>query len=325
MDVLVFAGTGDVLEANPDVGSVIEITERPTVAQHVALLTRIRRRYDLALSLAPGDRPSLYAWIAGRQRVGLLLGGRKHRWKRALMTGWAPFDNLNTHTVLMHLALADLLGIDRAYEVIVNWKSEHAAQVDALLECADSPLAVLHTFPKFNYKMWRTEGWIEAARWLTARGYRIALTGGNEQSELAYIAEVTRLMPRNVVNLAGRLSLCAAANLVSRARVYVGLDTAMTHIAAALGVPTVALYGPSNPVKWGPWPRGHASDANPWRRCGSQRVGNVTLLQGTQGCVPCMVEGCERHIASFSDCLQQMPAARVIVAIENALADAPLI
>jgi heptosyltransferase-3 len=47
----------------------------------------------------------------------------------------------------------------------------------------------------------------------------------------------------------------------------------------------------------------------------------VTLLQGIQSCVPCLVEGCERNIASFSDCLQQLPAARVVAAMEASIGD----
>ncbi|MCI3953940.1 MAG: hypothetical protein K0R53_3440, partial [Burkholderiales bacterium] len=48
---------------------------------------------------------------------------------------------------------------------------------------------------------------------------------------------------------------------------------------------------------------------------------NVTLLQGLASCAPCLNEGCERNIASFSDCLQELPASRVIAAIAAALED----
>jgi heptosyltransferase-3 len=183
------------------------------------------------------------------------------------------------------------------------------------------PLAVLHTFPKYNYKMWHRDGWIEITRWLSARGLRLALTGSGDAEEIAYVDDLARAMPAGTINAAGKLTLGASACLVSRARIYVGPDTAMTHVAAALGTPTVALYGPTNPVKWGPWPRGHAPQSNPWERCGSQRVGNLVLLQGPGVCVPCHLEGCERNIRSYSDCLQQLPAARVIAAIEQLLAE----
>jgi heptosyltransferase-3 len=50
---------------------------------------------------------------------------------------------------------------------------------------------------------------------------------------------------------------------------------------------------------------------------GTQRVNNVVLLQGGGDCVPCMLEGCERHIASLSDCLQDLPVKNVIAEIQQ--------
>lgn len=320
IDVLVFEGTQGMLIANPDVRQIISVSERPGLVRHLALLARLLRRYDLALSLVPGDRPTLYAFVAGKWRAGLLLDTPKEHWKRRLLDRWVPFDNLNTHTVRMHLALTGILGIPPCSEVVVSWSADEKQQVDTLLGGQKPrPLAVLHPYPKFNYKMWHRQGWLEIARWLAARGFQIVLSGSEDAAELAHIADLARDMPPDTINAAGRLSFGASAQLVSRARIYVGPDTALTHVAAALGVPTIALFGPSNPVKWGPWPRDHASDTNPWQRCGSQRAGNVTLLQGAGSCVPCLLEGCDRTIASFSDCLQQLPVARVIAAIRDAV------
>jgi heptosyltransferase-3 len=115
--------------------------------------------------------------------------------------------------------------------------------------------------------------------------------------------------------MAGKLSLAESAFLISRAKCYVGPDTALTHVAAALGTPTVALFGPSNPVKWGPWPRGYNADSNPYQMRGTQHVGNVVLLQGEGDCVPCMEEGCDRRITSLSACLQGMPVEKVVAAL----------
>jgi heptosyltransferase-3 len=222
----------------------------------------------------------------------------------------------------MHLALADALGIPRCADVVAAWSAEDEKQVDTLPGLdGPRPLAVLHPFPKYNYKMWHRDGWIEIASWLDARGFRLALTGSSDAEELAYVEGIARAMPAGTINAAGKLTLGASSCLVSRARIYIGPDTAMTHIAAALGTPTVALYGPTNPVKWGPWPRGHPPDANPWQRCGSQRVGNVVLLQGLGACVPCHLSGCERNIRSYSDCLQQLPPARVIAALRELTGD----
>jgi heptosyltransferase-3 len=134
------------------------------------------------------------------------------------------------------------------------------------------------------------------------------------------VARIFEQLPPDAINLAGRLSLSQSACLLSRARLYVGPDTVMTHIAAAVGAPSVALFGPSNPVKWGPWPQGYAQAQNPYRRRGTQSVGRVTLLQGPGECVPCMEEGCERNIRSLSACLQNLGSQEVIAAARALLA-----
>ena len=320
VDALVFDGTQGVIAGNRDLRRVITVPERPGVLAHLSFMLGILRRYDVALSVLHGDRPTLYAWLAGRWRAGLLNATRKESWKQAFLDRWLPFDNRNTHTVRMNLALAGVLGIAPRPEVVVSWSEAETREADALLAGAGSaPLAVLHPYPKFNYKMWHRAGWLAAAAWLAARGHRVVLTGGPDPDEVAYVADLARGMPAGTLNFAGKLSLGAAGCILSRAACYIGPDTAMTHVAAALGVPTVALYGPTDPVKWGPWPKDHGAATNPWQRVGSQSVGKVRLVQGDTPCTPCMLEGCERNIESTSDCLQQLPAARVIAAMESAL------
>jgi heptosyltransferase-3 len=243
---------------------------------------------------------------------------RKESWKKKLLQHWLPFDDLDTHTVRTNLALADKIGASRRGDVVVAWSPNDERSAKQFVD-NEKPFAVLHTYPKFNYKMWHAAGWAEVARCLAAKGIRVVLSGGNDARELAYVEEVARSMPVGTTNTAGKLTLGASASLVSRAQIYVGPDTAMTHIATALGVPTIALYGPTNCVKWGPWPKGHAVESNPWRRLGTQRRANVVLLQGPGACVPCHLEGCDRHTESYSDCLQQLSATQVIAAIETML------
>jgi heptosyltransferase-3 len=101
------------------------------------------------------------------------------------------------------------------------------------------------------------------------------------------------------------------------AQVYVGPDTSITHLAAASGCPTVALYGPTDPRLWGPVP---ASGLDPmWAAAPAagtiQRRGNVWLVQNPLPCLPCQNEGCERHILSFSRCLDELPPAQVMCAV----------
>ena len=319
IDVLVFAGTEGFVAGNRDVHRVLTVPERPRFREHLGLASRLVRRYDLALSLLPGDRPTLYAWLAGKRRAGLLEPTAKARWKRRLLDAWIAFDDRDTHTVRMYLALLHAVGVAATAEVSAAWTEADSTLAAELLAPLHGALyAVMHPYPKFEYKKWTTEGWIAVAQWLIARGFKVVLTAGPAADECAYVGEIARRIP-DALNLSGKLTLGATARVVSRAAVYVGPDTAITHAAAALGVPTVALYGPTNPVKWGPWPPGQSPDENPWLRVGSQAGRHVRLVQGSGPCVPCAQEGCERHIASSSDCLTGLPAARVIAAIEDVL------
>lgn len=311
---LVFADTAAVLAANADLDAVLTVARRPGAREHLRLLRSLWRHYDLAFSTGSGDRPTLYACIAGRRRVGMVGAERKHWWKRRLLTAWQPFDDLGTHTVVMNLRLADLAGVDRAYEVVAGWSGEDAAHVRRAIP--EPRYAVLHVHPMFVYKAWHAAGWAALGRWIDERGLRIVLTGSAAAEELAEIERLLPALPAGTRNVAGQLSLAQSACLLSAAELYVGPDTVITHAAAALGTPTVALFGPSNPVKWGPWPKGCRADPSPYRLRGSQRVGNVFLVQGEGDCVPCMQEGCDRHIRSLSACLQQLPAARVIAAAQ---------
>jgi heptosyltransferase-3 len=246
-------------------------------------------------------------------------GSKKERWKQYLLTRWATFEHVDRHTVLTNLGLADLLGIKRNYEVVAAWNSSDEISVAGALpfDIRAENFAVLHMSPKFSYKMWQRDGWTELAKWLAENGIRTVLTGSSDPVELTYVEQIYRSMPSTAVNMAGKLSIAESAFLISRAKYYVGPDTALTHMAAALGTPTVALFGPSNPVKWGPWPKGYEEFCNPYRMKGTQRVNNVVLVQGEGDCVPCLEEGCDRHNASLSDCLQKLPVVKVIAAIRD--------
>ena len=325
LDMLVFEDTATVLDENPDIARVIAVPRRAGFSARVNELRGLWRRYDLALAPLATDRARLYAWAAGRQRVGMVVPGLKDRAKTLLLDRHIEFDDFDTHSVAMGLRLAKMIGITPCYEVVPPGIA--ADGLDALLArlapSGGQGFAVLHPYPKFTYKMWTQPAWIALAVWLQQRGLGVVFTGGSEPAELAYVAAIARALPTGplTLNLAGTLTLGASAELIRRACLYVGPDTAVTHIAAATGTPTAALFGPSNPVKWGPWPKGWTSGDSPWQRRGSGRHGNVFLLPGPGDCVPCMLEGCQRNILSRSDCLDQLAAAAVIAAAEAMLAE----
>jgi len=315
VDMLVFEGTQEAVTANPDVRRVWTIAERSAIGPHVALLCSLWRRYDLAVSVLAGDRPTFHAWLAGRHCVGTLVPDNKSWWKRRLLNHWVPFDNLHTHTVAMNLRLLEPLGITPHGTPVVSWTEEDEQSVCALFPAMRNaqPYAVLHVSPKFAYKTWTVDGWVMLGQWLIDRGLIVAVTGV-ESAEQSYCDQIIRRLPK-AVDLIGRVTLPVLGCLLNHAALYVGTDTAVSHMAAAVGVPSVVLFGPSNPVKWGPWPKDFPATArSPWHKHGSQRQGNVLLLQGEGECVPCLAEGCDRHVESLSDCLQRLSVHRVIQA-----------
>ena len=311
IDLLVFKGTEGILAGNPDIDRIVVVPG----AGHWRFARQLWRKYDLAISTSPSDRPTLYAWLAGKIRIGVMTAGFKSAWKRALLHACVPFDNLDLHTVVQNLLLADLLGLPRRFETPIAWSAQDEASVSEVFPgFGHGKYAVLHLYPKFTYKMWQLDQWQALARWLNERDLTVVLTGSGDAEEKNYVSRFAASLSPSPVNLAGRLDFSQLALLLQRAALYVGPDTVTTHLAAAMGAPTVALFGSSNPVKWGPWPRGIEAEQSPYGLRGTQSAGNVVLVQGAGACVPCLQEGCARHVASESVCLQMLPAAAVIAA-----------
>lgn len=316
IDMLVFQGTEGVLEHNPDIRRVITVARRASLKQRVLDARHIWRQYDLACAAMASDRAGFYCWFAGRKRIGIVLPAGKSWFKRILLNRLAIDHNPALHIVQSGLSLMPLLDIPACPEVVapgIGHQPEQLARLERhLAPTAGKPYAVLHLYPMYTYKMWHVEGWIALIDWLRTRGYAVVLTGGPAPAEVAYASDISTRAGGEIVNLAGQLSLGESAEVIRRAQLFVGPDTSASHIAAATGTPTIALFGPSNPVRWGPWPKGWSEPGSPWKLAGSGRHGNVYLLQGTGGCVPCKLEGCEAHIHSWSDCLLMLDANRVI-------------
>lgn len=322
IDMLVFSGTEDVVTANPDIRRVLTVPPRASVRESLTMLVQIWRRYDLALSVLPGDRPVFYAWAGGRPSVATVTPERKSWWKRLLLDGQESFDNCDAHTVVMNLRLLTLLGVPAIATPVVTWAPEDEVAVRSVFPGMEESgrYAVLHVTPKFVYKAWTVSGWVMLGRWIRDCEVKVVVVEGTSAAERVTVAQILEELPSDVINLTGRVTLRALGSILSRAALYVGTDTAVTHMAAALGIPTVALFGPSNPVKWGSWPSDWPADSpSPWRKVGSQRQSNVYVLQGDGDCVPCLHEGCGRHVNSVSDCLQQLPVSWVIEVAEQLL------
>jgi lipopolysaccharide heptosyltransferase III len=311
IDALVFEDTADILAGNPDLSGVVTMPVRPTAFEGLRLAARLWRQYDLAISTQCGDRPTFFTIIAGRNRVAPVESTLNGRLKRTFLDRSVPFI-AGVHRVEEILRLADLVGVERAPSVVCP-RARAADNLPA------GNYAVIHAAPMFRYKQWTRGGWRALAAWLGQRGLSVAASGGPGEAERRYLDEVWDGMLTPIDRLDGRLDWQQLVGLLSKARVYVGPDTSVTHLAAAAGCPTVALYGPTDPRLWGPWPAG-GLDA-PWLAAGNvQRRGNVWLVQNPLPCMPCQLEGCERRLDSYSCCLDELAPQQVIAAVEEALA-----
>ena len=311
IDMLVFADTEAILEGNPDIDGIVPVPPRAAIGEHLALLRRIGRRYDLAVSTHTGDRPTLLAFVAARRRIGLVpAAGEGRWWKRRTMHRVVEADP-KSHRVVELMRLAASLGIKPQAEVVCpggaasEWATPRARY------------AVVHAHPMFRYRRWTDAGWHALVRALANRGMAVVATGGADQQERAYLDALWGGVP--VERLDGRLGWPQLAALLRGASLYVGADTSVTHLAAAAGCPTVALFGPTDPRLWGPWPAGGLSEM--WDAAGSvQQRGNVWLVQHPLPCTPCQREGCERRLDSRSACLDELSVAEVMAAVDQALA-----
>ncbi len=325
IDILVFDHTAGVLEGNPDLDTVIKIPSRPTKKEYFLIIKNVFRKYDLTVNVQGGDRPTIYSLFASHnKRVGILHSERRQEgWKRWLLDAWILLDNINTHTVIQNLKLADCLGLERHYQVIPPSPAPFAYEKfikDQAITIKKNNVIVLHPVPRFPYKGWTFEAWSEVIRYLQTTEYQIVLSGGPGQEEIEYCQRLaTKAKSDKIISIAGSTSLAILAELLSQAKAYIGPDTAVTHLAAASKTKTIVLLGPSNPMKWGAWPANCALDqGSPWLNTQPrQENDNVVLLQGVGDCVPCYEEGCDRHTQSLSKCLQAFPAERVIAELKR--------
>ncbi|WP_137043863.1 glycosyltransferase family 9 protein [Pseudolabrys sp. FHR47] len=308
IEALVFADTAGILAGNPDLDGIVTMPPRRSFTQSLSLVAKLWRRYDLAISTQSGDRPVFFAFVAGGIRMAPVEAKKNGAFKRFLLHKSVPVV-AGVHRVEDMLRFADALGIARVPRLVPP----------AALPFEGNPsgdYAVIHAAPMFRYKQWTAQGWRDIAASLKARGVTVIATGGPAAQERAYLDDVWR--GAEVTRLDGKLNWGQLSGLLAGARVFIGPDTSVTHLAAACGCPTVALFGPTDPRLWGPWPVGGLSAL--WADTGAvQQRGNVWLVQHAFPCTPCQLEGCERRLQSTSACLDALAPQQVMVAIDEAL------
>ncbi len=301
VDYLVFEGSGEILAGNPDVRNVH--TVRPGSRDLVPLLRRWNR-YDVSLGVNASDRTALQLIAAGRKSIGFANPGPKEWWKRRAFTQCSTYDP-GRHVVELLLGQLKFLGIPPAPEVVLPVREEENAA--AREATGGREFILLHPYTRWEYKKWPSGNWAMLSRRIEEKtGIRTLFTTAPGGFEGRIREEIREAGVEESRFLPGGMPLGRTAALISLANAYVGVDTVITHMAAALGKKTLAIFGPTPPWRWGPWPYGYKG-AQPYpRRGGIQRQGNVVIVQKDWDCVACDRMGCDHRLDSTSRCLLEL-------------------
>ncbi len=117
---------------------------------------------------------------------------------------------------------------------------------------------VLHPATRWKRKMWPVSKWAALCRHLDGLGARLVLSSGPVEDEVRACREIQHSAGVPMLLTEGQLNWAAMAGLLMSARLFVGVDTAAMHLAAACQVPIVALFGPTVETAWRPWKCPHA-------------------------------------------------------------------
>jgi heptosyltransferase III len=118
------------------------------------------------------------------------------------------------------------------------------------------PYVVFHLWPggfRSELREWPADSWRELARRFVREDFSIVLTGGPADAIRtdAFVRSCGELSPQ-MVSLAGRFRVPELINILAAARCVISVNTGVMHLAAAVGVPTIALNGPTSSLRWGP-------------------------------------------------------------------------
>lgn len=255
LSVAVNKGTEDILKWNPDVDARL-VVEKGGVRQEGRFLRDLRRRrFDCVIDLTDGDRAAILAGFSGAPcRIGF---NEEHRWRGLLFSTAITALAGPMHRVEHDLQALRPLGIEpKAHPLVLRTAPEDDAAAAALLRAAGlsdeaEPLVMLQPGARYWFKAWPAECFALLADRLAQSLNCRVLIGGNRQEEALarHIAALARSRP---TVLAGRMTLLQHAAALKRCALFVGNDNGPMHMAAALGIPVVALFGPSDPAEWGP-------------------------------------------------------------------------
>lgn len=321
IDALVYADTVPMLLGHPALAQLHLIDRNwkkqglwRQIAAEGRLLSQLRaRHYDLVIHLSVHARG---AWLTRllRPRWSVAPKYRSGFWEKSFTHFYPAQSNPQRYTVDTNLDSLRAFGLeplDADKRVILVPGAAAEARVEALLAMHGlqaGGFIHIHPTSRWLFKCWPAERVAALVHELTARGWPVVFTAAPDAKERAMMVDIVArlgVLPAPTfaptVDFSGQLSLKELAALTACARLFVGVDSAPMHMAAAMGTPTVAIFGPSGDREWGPW-----------------RVVHRVVASAVHPCRPCGRAGC--NDSKVSECLTTLPLAQVLAACEELLA-----
>ncbi len=204
-------------------------------------------KYDLVVDMQGTLRSAVIAWMAGGKATA---GYADPREAPAAWLYQRKIARRGAHVVEQGAALlGEATGVSLAPQAVElpreGW-AETWAEKDAVIQ---RPMCVLAPGGGWVGKQWPAERYGAVAKELRAKGFDVVVNSAHEEDALAAkVVAASEGAARTVVS-----GIAGLVALLRRADLFVGGDSGPTHLAAALAVPTVALFGPTDPVRNGPW------------------------------------------------------------------------
>jgi ADP-heptose:LPS heptosyltransferase len=236
-----------------------------------ALLEISKYRFDVLLDFGPWSR--LNALLTICSRSSFTVGFRTDGEHRHFGYDIAVAHGDDVHELENHRRLVKVLGILPSHMPSLRYETSGMRGRIPVQQ----PFVVVHMWPGGSgaeLKEWVAERWLQVVKELTRGGYRIILTGAREQWALneSFIESMGPAQRSFAENVAG-ISLAETTYILSQALLVISVNTGVMHLAAAVGVPLVALHGPTNVKRWGPVSDRAISVESPLKGCGYLNLG----------------------------------------------------
>ena len=231
-----------------------------------------QRHYDLVIDFHGLFKSSIIVFLSGGKRK---LGYDSLQELSGLFLNEKIPEDMNKHAVDRYLDFPRYLGakIDRAQFILPSDK-EAEEKVQILLRkynLEDKKFIAINPVALWETKLWSNEKFAHLADLINDKlQMKVVFTG----SEKEPIEKITSLMTTESINLGGQTSLLELACLYKKARMVISTDSGPMHLAAAVGTPVIALFGPTDPARTGPYGAGH------------------TIIRTELPCSPCFLKKC---------------------------------